>query len=48
MENKGVSESDMNGTENQQAGSPLLGPGELWLSPSYWRDRRVVVTVIGE
>ena len=25
-------------------GSPLLGPGELWLSPSYWRDRRVVVT----
>ncbi len=32
------------GYENSRRGSPLLGPGELWLSPSYWRDRNVVVT----
>jgi GDP-L-fucose synthase len=31
-------------SEGFTRGSPLLGPGELWLSPSFWRDRRVVVT----
>ena len=39
-----LSDLELGGHTNSLRGSPLLGPGELWLSPSYWRDRRVVVT----